>query len=192
MSDAFPELMARFRNGDEAAAAELVARFGSQIRRAIRVRGTGSRLGRVLDSEDLMQSVYAIFVANRTNPALRVEELGQLVEWLLTVARNRRNERFRQASTAKRGGNHKDVGFDVLGAVSTGMQSPSAAISDRDLLEKILTRLNQEERLIAEARSNGVSWAELGEQAGTNPEALRKRFHRAVTPILESLASDSS
>ena len=189
MSNAFPDLMSRFRNGDEAAAAELVTRFGPQIRRAIRVRGTGSRLGRVLDSEDLMQSVYAILWQNRNDPALRVVGPGQLVEWLLTVARNRRNERARQAATAKRGGKHIDLGFEVLAAVPTGVQSPSAASADRDLIKMILDRLNPEERQIAEARSEGVSWAELADLAGTSSEALRKRFHRAVTPILESLAS---
>lgn len=135
METDFTELMARFRAGDDSAAAELVARYGPQIRRAIRVRGTGSREGRVFDSEDLLQSVLRTFWEERANPALRAEGPGQLVTWLLTVARNRRNERRRDALAAKRGGGYVDGGAEALGAVSAGGPSPSSVIEKRELLE---------------------------------------------------------
>ena len=128
MSNTFSDLMTRFRRGDHDAAAELVERFGPQIRRAIRVRGTGSRLGRVLDSEDLMQSVFRTLWAERGNPELAAEGPGQLVTWLLSVARNRRNERVRQSAAAKRGGKHHDAGAagdSIRAAAAGGDNSPA-------------------------------------------------------------------
>jgi len=191
MPAAFPELMARFRNGDGAAATELVTQYGPQIRRAIRVRGTGSRLGRILDSEDLMQSVFRTMWAQRTNPALEADEPGQLVNWLLSVAVNRRNERGRQAAAAKRGGRHTDAGAEGLVAVPAGGPSPSAVLADRELLERVLALLSPDEKRIGEARAEGVEWKELAEQVGTTAEALRKQFHRAVARVLETLASST-
>jgi len=189
MTDDFAELMTRFRGGDKSAASELVERFGPQIRRAIRVRGTGSRLGRVLDSEDLMQSVFRTLLEQRRNPELAVKGPGQLVTWLLTVARNRRNERTRDAGREKRGGKHADAGADGLAAVPAGGPSPSAVFADRDILERVLALLSPKEREIAQARADGVSWSELAKQAGTTPEALRKQFHRAIERIVETFSS---
>lgn len=192
MAANFGELMARFRSGDAAAAEELVAEYGPQIRRAIRVRGTGSRLARVLDSEDLLQSVLRTFWVERDNPSLRAENPGQLVRWLLTVARHRRAERGREAGTAKRGGSRTNAGVEGLAAVPAGRPSPSKVVADRELLAQVLARLTPDERRIAEARADGVEWQSLADAAGTTPEALRKQHHRAMARVVTGVTTATS
>ena len=180
----FAELMDRFRRGDDAAAAELVHRFGPQIRRAIRVRATGTRLGRVLDSEDLMQDVLRTLWERRAEADLRVQGPGQLVAWLLAVARNRRTERQRESLSHKRGGKHAALGSAALAALPENGKSPASEIADRERLQQVLARLEPDERRIAEARADGTEWADLAAERDTTPDALRNRQNRAVAKAL--------
>ncbi len=100
----FPGWMQRVRSGEPAAAAEFVARYEPLIRRAIRVRGTGGRLQRVVDSEDLCQTVMRRFFENAGDGNVLADNPTTLLNWLLEVARNRLREQHRHARAAKRGG----------------------------------------------------------------------------------------
>jgi DNA-directed RNA polymerase specialized sigma24 family protein len=60
---AFEDLIRRVRAGDEAAAAELVRRYETLVRRTVRLRLRDPRLQRLLDSVDICQSVLASFFA---------------------------------------------------------------------------------------------------------------------------------
>ena len=53
----FEELIRRVRAGDQDAAAVLVRRYEPAIRRAVRFRLADARLGNLLDSMDICQSV---------------------------------------------------------------------------------------------------------------------------------------
>ena len=70
------ELIRQVRNGDEAAAVELVRRYEPVIRRQIRVwlRMQDPRLRRVFDSMDVCQSVMASFFVRRGARAIRARE----------------------------------------------------------------------------------------------------------------------
>lgn len=178
MDGSVAELMDRVRAGDRNAAAELVERFGPQIRRAIRVRLAGSRLRRVMDSEDLLQSVFRIFWEQ--HDTVTADEPGQLASWLLAVAGNRVAAHGRAAAASKRGGGKADVGSKVLNAVSDNTRGPLSEIAGREMLESLLEKLGPDMRRIAEARSEGVAWEDLALREGTTAEALRKAFTRAV------------
>jgi len=58
---AFEELIRRIRAGDQDAAAVLVKHYEPAIRRAVRFRLADSRLGTLLESMDICQSVMASF-----------------------------------------------------------------------------------------------------------------------------------
>ena len=182
MESAVAGLMARVRAGDETAAHELVVRFGPQIRRAIRVRLAGSRLRRVLDSEDLLQSVFRTFWQERDT--VQADEPGQLVTWLRAVAVNRLNAHARAAAADKRGGAQVNTGSGALAVLAADGPSPLSEVATRDLLERLLERFGPDERRIALARADEVPWEELARREGTTAEALRKQFTRAVRPLL--------
>src|SRR5262249_31129664 len=59
--DSFGDFLRRLRAGDEQAAVELVQRYERVIRREARLRLTDPRLGRLVDSVDICQSVLASF-----------------------------------------------------------------------------------------------------------------------------------
>jgi DNA-directed RNA polymerase specialized sigma24 family protein len=60
----------------------------------------------------------------------------------------------------------------------------------QELIEEAHRRLTPDERRIQELRQQGLEWAEIAAQVGGSPEALRKRFTRAVTLVAEQLGLD--
>lgn len=183
-----PALIERVKAGDPAAAQEFVRRFGPQIRRAIRTRGTGQRLQRVLDSEDLCQSVLRRFWAHLPQGAVPVDDPTKLLKWLVTVARNRHREVLRREGADKRGGDlQRDPGSEVMAQVAESGGAVGAELEQREFLDQLLARLGEEERTIARLRAEGMSWESIAEQFGQGVEALRKRYQRAVSRIIAEL-----
>ena len=74
----FDELIRRVRAGDEEAATVLVRRYEPAIRRAVRFRLTDARLGTLLDSMDVCQSVLASFFIRAASGPYELETPGQL------------------------------------------------------------------------------------------------------------------
>ena len=87
--EAFPVLIERVRAGDAEAAAELVRRYEPMVRRAARVRLVDPRLGRVLDSMDICQSVMASFFLRAALGQYELNSPDQLLKLLATMARNK-------------------------------------------------------------------------------------------------------
>src|SRR5262245_57970444 len=85
----FAVLLERIRTGDEDAAAELVRRYEPIIRRVIRYRLLNPRLSRLLDSEDICQSVLASFFARASGGQFDLNDCRQLLQLLLRMARNK-------------------------------------------------------------------------------------------------------
>src|SRR5208282_5000541 len=86
--EAFQVLIERVRAGDAEAAAELVRRYEPMVRRAARVRLVDPRLGRVLDSMDICQSVMASFFVRAALGQYELNSPDQLLKLLATMARN--------------------------------------------------------------------------------------------------------
>ncbi len=184
----FAGWMRRVRGGDPAAVAEFVARYGPQIRRAIRVRGTGGRLQRVLDSEDLCQTVMRRFFEHVGDANAPAEDPASLLNWLLEVARNRLREQHRRDRAAKRGGDRqREVGpaaLDQLAGVDCNIEGRAA---DRDLLAWLMRQMTPDQRLVAERRAVGEAWSDIARDLETTAEALRKRYRRGLDAIVKGL-----
>lgn len=183
-------LTARVRLGDAAAAAEFVRLFEPQIRRGIRIHGTGLRLQRILDSEDLCQSVMRRFLGQLDNPAVPTDDPTRLLAWLLEVARNRKLEALRRERTAKRGGGWRDVGVELLAEQADQDAPVGLELEQRELLEKLFTRLSERGRRIAQLRADDVPWEDIARQLGGTPEAIRKSYRRAVSEAMIALEAE--
>lgn len=86
-SATFAERMRCVRNGDERAAWELVEQYGAHVQRAVR-RLLRQDLRAKFDSQDFSQAVWSSFFA-ATDRFANIEEPGQLVRLLTTIARNK-------------------------------------------------------------------------------------------------------
>src|SRR5881394_4022184 len=85
----FDELILRVRAGDQDAATALVRSYESAIRRAVRFRLTDARLGNLLDSMDICQSVMASFFLRAASGQYELETPEQLLKLLTVMAHHK-------------------------------------------------------------------------------------------------------
>src|SRR6516162_7519754 len=97
----FHDLIRRVRAGEEEAATELVRRYESHIRRAVRIR-LDPRLGRMFDSMDICQSVLASFFVRAALGQYQIDTPQQLLKLLAAMARNKLNNAANKQKAGRR------------------------------------------------------------------------------------------
>jgi len=186
----FQALITRVRNRDEDAARELVTRYDSAIRRVVRIHLRDARLRRLLDSSDVCQSVLATFFTRTALGEYEIDTPDQLVRLLAAITRNKLvNQVHRlkaQRRDIRRTTSLESGGLKLLARTS----NPSEQVSARELLDKVRTGLNVEERYLADQRSLGRTWVELARELGGTDVALRKKLTRALNRVLSELGLD--
>ena len=181
--ESFQDLIRRVRARDEQAAAELVRRYESAIRRAARIWLNGHALNHLVDSTDICQSVLAAFFLRAASGQFHLDKPRQLLKLLLTMAHNKVVNLALKHSAARR--NHRrlrQVGPDATMLVDSS-PGPSELASLRELYEESRKRLSEEERWLVEQRVAGTSWMEIAAKVGQSPDAVRMQWRRAVDRV---------
>ncbi len=182
----FAELIQRVRAGDQEAATVLVRRYEPAIRRAVRIRLTDSRMGRVLDSMDICQSVLASFFVRAALGQYELDAPEQLLRLLATMARHKLADQVDRERAECRD-NRRLAGGAAAHEVAAEATSPGEQVSARELLAEVQRRLSAEERQLVELRQEGLEWGDIAVRVGGKPEALRKRLARATDRIAQEL-----
>ncbi len=183
----FQELIARVKAGDRQAATDLVRQYEPTIRLMVRRRLTNPKLRRVLDTMDICQSVLAKFFQAAASDQVELETPRELLNLLATMTKNKIISHARKAGAARRDPKEGIVSADAGTAFVAPGPTPSQVVSREELERELRTRLSDEERLIADLRLAGRSWAEIAEQMGSSPDALRMQYTRAITRIARRL-----
>ena len=187
----FEELIRRVRAGDQEAATVLVRRYEPAIRRAVRFRLADARLGTLLDSMDICQSVLASFFVRVATGQFQLETPEQLLKLLTVMARNKLTSQARRQHAQRRdtrrvtSGDQDDVRFVA------SSKSPSMEVAARDLLQEIHRRLTPQERQILELKSGGFDWAAIASELGGSADALRRKLSRALDRVAQQLGLDA-
>jgi RNA polymerase sigma factor (sigma-70 family) len=183
----FAAFLERVRAGDALAAADLVQRYESIIRREVRFRLTDPSVYRFLDDEDICQSVLASFFVRVSLGQYDLQDPAQLRQLLLSMARNKVNHAGRRQHTQRRGGgqNVPESADDL--SLAGGSPTPSRVAVGRELLEQIRQRLTEEERRVAELRGQGHDWPEIGRLLGGTPDGRRMQLTRALDRVSREL-----
>jgi RNA polymerase sigma factor (sigma-70 family) len=184
------ELVRRVRAGDQDAAALLVKRYEPAIRRAVRFRLADARLGSLLDSMDICQSVLGSFFIRAATGQYTLETPEQLIKLLTTMARNKLISQARCQHAQRRDRRRITSRNTESGPAVSAHQSPSRQVAVRDLLEQVQRRLSPEERRILELRNAGRDWVSVAQEVGGSAEALRRRLSRALDRVAEELGLD--
>lgn len=183
--DSFVALIGRVRNRDQEAAAELVRRYEPAVRRIVRVRLGDNRLRQYFDTMDICQSILGSFFVRMALGQYELETADELLKLLAAIARNKVTSHIRK-ERAERRDYRRVIPVDDVGALSADADpSPSKILEAKDLLTACMQRFTPEERLIAEMRSAGTEWAEIAVHVGGTPEAIRKRFSRAIEQVAD-------
>ena len=189
-ADGFQELMKRVRAGDPDSATRLVRLYEPAVRRAVRIWMLNARLRRSLDSVDICQSVLASFFVRTALSQYQLDTPGQLINLLVSMARNKLTDQIRHEHAARRD-NRRTEARDVHERELAGVEpSPSQFVANRDLLEEFRRRMSDDERRLADERAQGKEWPEIAAELGARPDALRKKLDRAVNRISRELGLD--
>jgi RNA polymerase sigma factor (sigma-70 family) len=184
----FNDFVRRIRAGDAAAAVKLVREYEPLIRREVRLHLEDSRLARLFDSLDICQSVLASFFIRTAAGQFDLENPSQLIKLLVTMARNKLASaarfHFQERRNARRMSAHA---HESARRTVAPEGDPGEIVADRELLNKFRERLSQEERQLAEWRSQGASWAEIAAHLGGTPDARRLQLSRAVDRVASEL-----
>jgi RNA polymerase sigma factor (sigma-70 family) len=179
----FRALLGRVRASDADAAAQLIRAHEAAIRRYARLHLTDPRLRRLLDATDVCQSVLGEFFARAALGQFDLDRPGQLFKLLATMARNKILNHARAQRAARRDQRRVQAGDGALRNVAGPEAAPERVVAGRELLQEVRRRLTEDERDLADQRVLGRGWAELAAERGTSPEALRKRYARALDRV---------
>ena len=180
MSTEFQSFLNRIRAGDPGAAQQLVAQYETELRIIARARLRDSRVRRTVDSSDICQSVFASFFVRAAAGQYDLESPEDLIKLLAQMVRNKATGQLRKQRASRRDvAKQAADGVDEM-AIPSGDHTPSRIFAARELVERFQGCLPDEIREISELRSDGKSWEEIAIGLDTSPEAVRKRFSRAV------------
>ena len=185
----FDELLRRLRRADEEAWAEVVGRYGAEVRRVIRSR-LGASLRPVVDSADVWQSVLASFFVRLNLGQFDLDTPEQLVTLLTRMARNKVVTQGRKLQAVRRDARRVEAGSAEMNELAAPGPAPSATVARRELLQKVRGQLSAEERRLADLKSEGYGWQEIATAVGGAPNALRMQLARAVDRAARQLGLD--
>src|SRR5262245_1209058 len=184
------DLVARCRNGDQHAAADLYRLHASRLVGLTRSQ-LSSKLSRRIDPEDVVQSAYRSFFSNIQDGRYDLERGGDLWRLLVRITLNKLSTQVRRHSRQKRSA-QQEVTFgseDSLLGISAGLlghePSPEEAVALADHLEQIMRRLKPAQRQVLELRLQGHKLEEIAHEMQRSERTVR-RILEEIVEVLES------
>jgi hypothetical protein len=141
---------------------------------------------------DISQSVLLSFFVRTAAGQYELEEPEQLLKLLVTMARNKlasaaRHEhqkcRDRRRTTTSGAAGPLAHYLDPLSA-------PDEQIAARELLVRLRQALSDDERRLADLRSQGVAWTDIATQLGGTAQARRIQLARAIDRVARQFDLD--
>jgi RNA polymerase sigma factor (sigma-70 family) len=171
VDDVSVHLLARWRTGDQQAAAELFDRYAKRLT-ALAQRRLPARLGVRVDAEDIVQSVYRSFFIAARNGRYVLERSGDLWRLLFGITMHKVQHQVRYHRAGKR-----DVDLEQPAAGKDGVPSTPEDVTARessgedavalsDLLEQAMAGIDLIERRMIELRLQGYRVGEIASDTG--------------------------
>lgn len=190
LTSEFRAMFNRVRLGDAAAAEELVRRFEADLRIIARARLFDPRLRQLMDSVDICQSIFGQFFFRAYAGQFDFESPEQLLKLLAAMVRNKVTDYARHYTSEKR-----DVGRVVEMDSQWHVDNQPSILSQiaaRDLIEVCRQKMTADERVILDGRMQDQSWQQIAESVQAAPDAVRKKFMRALDRVSSELGIDSN
>jgi RNA polymerase sigma-70 factor (ECF subfamily) len=183
VEDDFAFLVARARNGDEAATTQLLKQFEADVRMMVRVR-LPRALRAQFDSMDFVQAVWAsVFAGSKENSdaGSAFNDARQFRGFLAGVARNKVYEQHRRLTRTKK----YDLGReerlyvrkgerDVPRDVPAHDPTPSENVQANDRYGQLVHGKSVQETRVVELRRQGLTFEEIAERVGWNERSVRR------------------
>jgi RNA polymerase sigma-70 factor (ECF subfamily) len=192
MSDAdesFNSLLAKARDGDPDAVAQIVTLYEPEVRRVARVL-LGPALRPLLDSVDLAQSIHRSVLFHLRQGKFEVSTADHLMALTLTMVRRHVARHWRRMRRQVRSPQSLDEDIAAAGPLwdesspprraSTGgdADDPASQVEHAEQIEHVLGRLPDIDRQLIELRLLGHSTAEAARLVNLDPDVARVRLSR--------------
>lgn len=167
-------LVVRAQAGDEAAVAELVARFSPRLRYFLR-----KLLASADGAEDALQDVWLDVVRGLA----RLEDPQALVAWLYRIARDRAYARLRKSRRL-------ELPLDEIGLAEPTVESEEEfSAEDAARIHAALDELPAQQREVLVLRFlEDMAYEEIGRVVSCSVGTVRSRIHYAKKALRERLA----
>ena len=186
--EAFEDLIARIRSGEERAATDLVHRYEPEIRREVRFMLRDPFLRRTFDSMDICQSVMGSFFLRAALGEYDLDKPEDLIRLLIRMTRNKVVDATRHQRAGCR--DHRRATNIETMEIEAACPTPSRVAEGREMLAAFRGKLTAEERRIADLRSQGQEWIDIAREMGGTPDARRKQLNRAIARVSIELRLD--
>jgi RNA polymerase sigma factor (sigma-70 family) len=179
------------RRRDDAAVARFIDRYRPLLHRVVRVRGTLRRLQGLLESQDIVQSVFVQVIDEIAGGRVFANEAA-LEGYLAAVGRNNLRDAIRRERARKRGGDGVRSEGSGLVEQPGSDPTPSQVVAVREEIARVEAVAPASELEVLREKVDGADWKELAEARGLDPDALRKRIERVRQRIREALDGSES
>jgi RNA polymerase sigma factor (sigma-70 family) len=173
-------MLARARQGDQTALAELARTYEAEVRIMAHVH-LGPALRPYLDSLDLVQSVHRSLLLGLRQDKFDISSPEKLVGLALTMVRRKVARQWRRMQRQRRLADDPQASGDLPGlltALSAPQADPAAHAQFNDAVQKLCRTLEEQDRQIMELRLQGYSTVEVARLLGLDADVLRVRLSR--------------
>ncbi|TMQ32730.1 MAG: sigma-70 family RNA polymerase sigma factor [Planctomycetota bacterium] len=164
-------VLARIREGDEAALTELLQRYEPRLRTAAKVL-LGPLLRPQLDSLDLVQSVHRVLLPVLREGKYDLASPDQLLALAVTIVRRKVARNWRRLQR------EQTLRAQTCDNGTPAADDPSQIAQARDALQYLLKQLGEDEQRLVELRLEGYSTVEIAGKLNCDAHALRARLSR--------------
>jgi RNA polymerase sigma-70 factor (ECF subfamily) len=181
-ADAFPEdldlgrVLGQIRDGDEAAARELLRRYEAEVRLVVR-RQLPRLLRSRFDSLDFLQSVWGSFFKRVRGGPAEFEDSRHLVAFLARAAKNKVIDEYRRAASLKQD-MHREEPLYVEGdrprEVTDAGETPSQIAEAHETFGRLRDLVPEARRDILDLKAQGLSSREIGDQLGLSERTIQR------------------
>lgn len=185
------KLLARVRQGDEQAAAELFRRYTERLVAVAAVR-LSKKLARRVDPEDVVQSAYRSFFVKARNGRFVLRRSGDLWRLLVGITLHKVHHQAERHAAGKRAiGKEQracamDESSDELTDIAIAREpTPAEAAMLTDEVENILRQLEPHQRPILELRLQGYNQAEIAQELQCSERTVRRILDKVKRLLAE-------
>jgi len=176
----FSALLLRVAQGDVHAQDQLCQQYEPKLRIVARVL-LGPALRPYLDSMDLVQSVHRSMLIGFRDSKFDISSPEKLVALACTIVRRKIAKKWRRHRRQQRLGAQlpENVSLSqLINNLSSPESSPTDVAQYEDQVEQLCRCMNETEQRMLMMRLDGFSTAEVAEELGLHPVALRVRWSR--------------
>lgn len=172
------DLVARWRQGDQQAAAKLFHRYAERLIALARSH-LSPKMAQRIDPEDVVQSVYRSFFADTSAGRYDFERGGDLWHLLVAITQHKLRDQVKRNTRQKRAvAREQNLGKDdsfhgIEASVLAHEPTPLEAVALSDAVEQLMHRLKPLHRRIFELRLMGYSTDEIAVEVGFSERTVR-------------------